>query len=315
MLGAAHKPGAIPLRPLGLGDLYDGAFRIIRYNPRATVGVAVVVAATTALLPVLITAVLTWTVGVSYSVDDASAGDDVGSTISSLSQALGSIAQQVGTILVTGGVAHVAMAAAVGRRLGLGEVWRATHGKRWRLIGLTVVQLLGLILAAGLYALLWAGVIYGTEGNVGPVVFGLLTVPLFLCLLAWAWTRLAYLSGPALMLEDVGIFGALGRAYGLTRRSFWRTFGIGLLTALLIGFVAGILAVPVSLVGVVAIFVVPSEYQLLVLVSVQAVAAVLSAALTTPFSAAVSSLQYIDLRMRREAFDVELMDRAGITAS
>ena len=33
---SAHKPGAIPLRPLVLGDIFDGAFRIIRYNPRAT---------------------------------------------------------------------------------------------------------------------------------------------------------------------------------------------------------------------------------------------------------------------------------------
>jgi hypothetical protein len=33
MLGAAHKPGAMPLRPLTLGDMYDAAFRIIRFNP------------------------------------------------------------------------------------------------------------------------------------------------------------------------------------------------------------------------------------------------------------------------------------------
>ena len=33
---AAHKPGAMPLRPLVLGDIFDGAFRIIRYNPKAT---------------------------------------------------------------------------------------------------------------------------------------------------------------------------------------------------------------------------------------------------------------------------------------
>ncbi len=44
MLGAAHKPGAMPLRPLGLGDMYDAAFRIIRFNPKATVGSAVLVA-------------------------------------------------------------------------------------------------------------------------------------------------------------------------------------------------------------------------------------------------------------------------------
>src|SRR3982751_4858807 len=45
MLGAAHKPGAMPLRPLGLGDMYDAGFRIIRFNPKATVGSAVLVTA------------------------------------------------------------------------------------------------------------------------------------------------------------------------------------------------------------------------------------------------------------------------------
>ena len=43
---------------------------------------------------------------------------------------------------MTGMIAHVTAAAAVGRRLTLGEAWAATHGKRWRLVGLTL--LLGL---------------------------------------------------------------------------------------------------------------------------------------------------------------------------
>jgi Mg/Co/Ni transporter MgtE len=59
MLGAAHKPGAMPLRPLGLGDIYDAAFRIIRFNPKSTVGAAVLVAAIAMAIPVLVTAVLT----------------------------------------------------------------------------------------------------------------------------------------------------------------------------------------------------------------------------------------------------------------
>ena len=66
MLGAAHKPGAIPLRPLQLGDMYDAAFRIIRFNPKATVGSAVLVTAVAMLIPVLVTAVLTWTVDLSF---------------------------------------------------------------------------------------------------------------------------------------------------------------------------------------------------------------------------------------------------------
>ncbi|WP_151084451.1 hypothetical protein [Nocardioides cynanchi] len=39
--GAAHRPGAIPLRPLVLGDILDGAFRIIRGLLR-TLGVDVI---------------------------------------------------------------------------------------------------------------------------------------------------------------------------------------------------------------------------------------------------------------------------------
>src|SRR5688500_12827452 len=59
MLGAAHKPGAMPLRPLGLGDIYDAAFRINRFNPKATVGSAVLVTAASMAIPILVTAVLT----------------------------------------------------------------------------------------------------------------------------------------------------------------------------------------------------------------------------------------------------------------
>jgi hypothetical protein len=40
-----------------------------------------------------------------------------------------------------------------------------------------------------------------------------------------------------------------------------------------------------------------------------------SAAFTAPFTTAVASVQYLDQRMRKEAFDVELMARAGITRS
>ena len=40
-----------------------------------------------------------------------------------------------------------------------------------------------------------------------------------------------------------------------------------------------------------------------------------AAAFVAPFSSAVSSLQYLDQRMRKEAYDVELMTQAGLTAS
>ena len=39
----APKPGVIPLRPIGVGEILDGSFTSIRRNPKATLGIAAVV--------------------------------------------------------------------------------------------------------------------------------------------------------------------------------------------------------------------------------------------------------------------------------
>src|SRR6478609_11184276 len=39
----ALQPGIIPLRPIGLGEIYDGAFRSIRANPKVMFGMAAIV--------------------------------------------------------------------------------------------------------------------------------------------------------------------------------------------------------------------------------------------------------------------------------
>jgi MFS family permease len=317
MLGAAHKPGALPLRPLGIGDMYDAAFRIIRFNPRATVGSAVLVAAVAMAIPVLVTALLTWTVDLSLEQtgDDMSGADLAGIVGAFGSLGLGSILQSIGLVLVTGMIAHVTAAAAIGKRLTLGEAWQATRGKRWRLIGLTM--LLGLMLLAiiGGYALSWVPVVMLADGW-QVVSYGLVTVPLFLCFLVWFWVRVYYLPVPALMLEDVGVVGAIGRGFGLTRRQFWRTFGIALLTVVIAQIAGSMLAMPVSVLGQGILMGSGSvRFAVLALVLVNAVTSVISAAFVAPFTTTVASLQYLDQRMRKEAFDVELMSRAGIITS
>jgi hypothetical protein len=317
MLGAAHKPGAMPLRPLSLGDMYDAAFRIIRFNPKATVGSAVLVSAVAMAIPVVITAVLTATM--SLSVDDSGNADEssiVGVVGSLGSLGLGSVLASFGTILVTGMVSHVTAAAAVGRRLTLGEAWAATRGKRWRLVGLAVLLGLSAVLIFVVYALLWLLVVVASSNStVAILIWGLVSVPAFLCFLVWFWVRIYYLPVPALMLERVGILGAIGRGFRLTRSQFWRTLGIALLTLIVVSIAGGVLGIPIGVVGQVATFAVGAQYALLILVLTQALTQVVSAAFVTPFTAAVTSLQYLDQRMRKEAYDVELMQQAGITAS
>jgi hypothetical protein len=316
MLGAAHKPGAMPLRPLGLGDIYDAAFRIIRFNPKATVGSAVLVTAASMAIPILVTAVLT--VLVDFSADsggDLTTAEFVGFVGSYGSLAVGGVLQSIGMVLVTGMIAHVTAAAAIGRRLTLGEAWAATHGSRWRLIGLTVLlglMTLGLVLG---YIVVWVVVAVALP-TWAIVVFGVVSVPAFAAFMFWFWIRVYYLPVPALMIERTTVWRSIGRGYRLTSRQFWRTFGIGVLTLIIVQIAGGMLSFPFTLAAqIVGLGAVSSQYSALLLVVLSAIGSVVAAAFTAPFTAGVTSLQYLDQRMRKEAYDVELMAQAGITAS
>ena len=65
--------------------------------------------------------------------------------------------------------------------------------------------------------------------------------------MVWFWVRIYYLPVPALMLEPVGVFGAIARGFALTRRQFWRTFGIRLLAWGMIWIATMLVSVPVTL--------------------------------------------------------------------
>ena len=82
----------------------------------------------------------------------------------------------------------------------------------------------------------------------------------------------------------------------------------------LTGVASQIFTVPFSLIGAVAgAFLDSSRYAVLVVVVANALGSVLAASFVTPFTSAVSSLQYLDQRMRKEAYDVDLMRQAGLT--
>ncbi|MEO5664872.1 MAG: hypothetical protein ABIR39_16505 [Nocardioides sp.] len=323
---AAHKPGAIPLRPLRIGDMYDAAFKIIRFNPRATVGSAVLVAAVAMAIPLLATAALGAALDLSTTSDlylssgdatGSASGEDIAGFIGVFgSLMVGTILQGIGLILVGGMIAHVVAAAATGHKLSLGQAWAATRGKRWRLIGLTFLLGLATTLLLVLYALTWVVVAFTATGWQVPVVYGFVTVPAFIAFFLWFWVRVYYLPVPALMLEPIGVLGAVGRGFHLTRGSFWRTFGIALLTYVIAQIAGSMLSMPISLLSQgVLLGGASGETGVYVLVLGQAIASVITAAFVAPFTTSVATLQYVDLRMRQEAFDVVLMQRAGLTRS
>jgi hypothetical protein len=230
---------------------------------------------------------------------------------------VGTQLQAIGLLFVSGMIAHVSSAAAVGRKLTISEAWAATRGKRWRLLGMSFLLGLGVILVVAVAVGLVVVAAVSFRAPLGEVVVFALVLGLMLFVgYLWFWVRIRALAVPTLMLEPVGVFAALGRAIRLSRHQFWRLLGLLLLVTLVVGVAGGIVRLPFSIAG--QVFLTGSTdtgYGLVIYLLLTAVGTVISSAVLQPFSAAVSALLYIDQRIRKEAYDVELLGRAGILPS
>ncbi|MBZ5734528.1 hypothetical protein K8Z61_08455 [Nocardioides sp. TRM66260-LWL] len=302
------QPGAIPLRPLGLGDLFNGAFAVLRRNAGATIGASVLVTAVAGVLP-LIAAVATDPVLSSAGLlgPDPRVDDSMIAPLIALGGAVvvGLLLQAVGSTLVGGMIAQVAVGAARGRVVGLGEAWAQTRGRRLRLLGLVL-----LTLAAAVVGVVVAGVVIGLAIALLPVaaavLVGVVTVVLAVVLVAFVYGRVLLLAVPVLMVEGLGVLASLRRSMALSKGGFWRLLGIAILTSLVAGIAGSVLAVPVSIV-VQVIAASSPEHAVTALIVGQVISQLVQSALSSPFTGTVHSLLYVDQRIRREAYDVELL--------
>jgi hypothetical protein len=302
-----------------LGDLFDGAFRIIRYNPRATVGASVLVSAVAMVVPLVVGLAS----GSLHGLADGSGVDNLSdSQVVSLLVTLGGVLagtelQSIGLLFVSGMIAHVTAAAAIGRKLSMTQAWAATRGKRWRLLGLSVMLGIAVVVVIALAVGVVVIVAVDAHASLGAVVvLSLLLAAVLVAGYLWFWVRMRALAVPALMLEPVGVFGAIARAVRLSRHQFWRLLGLLLLVALVVGVAGAMLRAPFSVAGqVVVTGSTDTGYGLVVYLVLTAVGTVLSSAVLQPFTAAVSALLYVDQRIRKEAYDVELLSRAGILSA
>ncbi len=321
-----YRPGIIPLRPLTLGDLYGGVLKAVRGNPAATIGLA---ALTTVAFLVPATALGSWLAGqTSFSfLDDGSSGasdtlpDGFGLGI--LGVYLPSIAQVFASILLAGFLAQVIGQAVLGRKVTMGQTWRATRGRVPAMLGAVLVTLLAALVVVAVTVGIPVGIIVFGEtsggGNVGVYVLvgalGFLTLMAALFYLSTAWA----FATPAIVIERIGVFSGLLRSARLVgspvKGPFWRILGLRVLTGLIVGVAASVITLPITFL---LFFIVgltladdPSGGNFLVLQTVTSgIAGLLTGALTTPFSAGVDALLYVDARIRREGLDVQLIQTA-----
>ena len=316
-----YKPGIIPLRPLSIGDIYQGAFAAIKTNARTMFGF------TAALLGV----VLVISIGINYAIinlvlpnylSPSSPYAAVFTSLSgSFSQLGGSLLQVLATVLLSGLIVVAVSRSVLGRVASSKEVWERTKSKFLPLIGLNIITSIisGLMMIIGIvvFFVLLASVASTAKTDreflqdLGVSLVGLLILMVISALVSSYLSIKFSVASPAMVLENLGVFAAIGRSWSLTRGNFWRLFGINILTAIITSMVAGIFVGIADALGAIFIVVgssspedvIASLNTTYILIMVMSTIAQL---LILPFTSSVNALLYIDLRMRKEGLDVEL---------
>ena len=311
----APKPGVVPLRPLGLGEILDGAISYIRRDPKTVLGISAVIALVISLFQFVALAAtsrsLSVSTGSTTSPEDALAGSLGSATASLVQYAVSGILGVVATGLLT-----VVMGQAVlGRRVTAGQAWQRTKTRFWALLGLTI--LVSLVVGATFGGGVLLAVLVGwglSNASVGLGVLVGVVVGIGAAVVA-AWLSIKLLLAPvALILENAGITLSMKRSWALVQGAWWRTFGIYLLGSILAAIVSSVLAIPFAVVGAFTSFTSISNGELPLTYTLStSLATLVSTTIVLPFTSGIVSLLYIDRRIRREALDIELARAAGVS--
>ncbi|WP_371097403.1 glycerophosphoryl diester phosphodiesterase membrane domain-containing protein [Streptomyces sanglieri] len=312
----AAKPGVIPLRPLGVGEILDGAVSTMRAHWRTVLGITLAVSVVAQVASILVDRFL---LPEPPRVDPNATGSEVlrQATDSAQSAVISGLPSllitMIATLITTSVLTVVISRSVLGRPVTLSDAWAEARPRLPQLLGLTL--LLALISAAVLAVGLLPGMLIGSTAGAGLALLGFMAA---FCVVIWLMVRFC-LASPALMLERQSITISMRRSAKLVRGAWWRTFGILALTGLLTLVVAVVVTIPFGVIAVIvdgdginsALTDGSTSFGWPFLI-VSGIGEVIISTITYPLSAGVMALLYIDQRIRREALDLELARAAGL---
>ncbi len=316
----APKPGVIPLRPLTVGEILEGAIGTMRAHWRTVLGISLGVA--------VVTQAVSTAVNGSFFTSNPSLDklrDGTSASVSDVLKAFGdslagtgltSLISMLGQIIATAMLTMIVSRSVLGRSVTAGDAWRDSRPRLVRMLGMTLLipaiglAIVGVAIAPGMLLAL-----FGPENaGVGLALLGAVAGG---CIAVWLAISLS-LSSPALMLEKQGVFASIARSYKLVRGSWWRVFGVQLLAVLLAFVITSIVSIPFTVIAQIfggsnmaGLFAAGSHISWSFLVII-GLGGVVGTTFTFPLSAGMTALLYMDQRIRREGLDIELARAAGI---
>lgn len=266
----SSEPTAVPqLRPLGIGEILDVGIKItIRHWWVLVRAVLVVVVPLQVLSSMIDLSVAEGAFSTGGPRDEIDP-DEIWTVIAAVIAAalLALLAQTIATGACFKIVADAYLGRAASWRRSVAEILRRLHSILW----------------------------------ISTLTYVLAFFALLACILPGVWLYMSWaVAIPAFLTEGVKGRRALGRSFRLVKGFWWRTFAIIVLGAILAGIVQ-------SALGAVVAAVTFSSDGDVVPVIANFLGSVIGGALTTPFIAAVTIVLYIDLRVRKEGFDLALL--------
>ena len=267
----SSTPFAPQLRPLSVGEVLDASFKVVRQS-FGTLAVCVLVVALP--LNIITTLVQASTSDNAFNLDTATTTDDVGTGTELAGVLVTTALSLVLTTIAAAACFRAVSSVYLGEQPAVGSSLAFAASRVLPVIVLSVIYFIGLIPA-----------------------FIALVIPGIWLAVAWS------VSYPALLSEGIGPVAALGRSFRLVRGRWWATFGAVLVMYLIVVVISGILGV---VFGATLVASLDNEAVAAVLYTI---VNTLSSLITLPLFAAVLTIIYFDLRVRKEGFDLQLLAR------
>ena len=302
------QPGIIPLRPLTVGELFNGAFQAVRVNPQTMFGFAFAIMAVVGLVQAFFASSST------SSLTRAMSSGDPQELFDSLGSSMGSVATSGLTMLATaflsGMLALTVWDAVLGRKSSPADAWHRFSPRfvpvllATFLIGIIEFVLIVVVLLVFMipfFLVLVNAASARSYDSAGAGIGGALSI-LFLMIVAlivvacFLAVKFAFTSS-AVVLEGLGPVDALKRSWSLSKGSFWRILGRIWLIGIVTGLISGVLgAVVGAILGVGA----NAADSVGLLVAFSAFLSALLSAVVIPVQSSFYTLMYLDERMRKE---------------
>lgn len=302
------QPGIIPLRPLTVGELFNGAFQAVRVNPQTMFGFAFAIMAVVGLVQAFFASSST------SSLTRALTSGDTDDLIYSLGSSMGSLVTDGLTLLATaflsGMLALTVWDAVLGRKSSPADAWHRFSPRfvpvllATLLIG--IIEFVAIVVVLLVFMIPFFLVIVNTAsarsydsasaGIGGAFALIFLMVVALIVIACFLTVKFAFTSS-AVVLEGLGPVDALKRSWSLSKGSFWRILGriwlIGIVTGLISAVLGGIVG---AILGVGA----AAADSVGMLVAFSAFLSALLSAVVIPVQSSFYTLMYLDERMRKE---------------